>query len=100
MSLCLCAQKRAVCLRVPCTALFEFTFTNGCTNSGTVQLNFTMTGLLSVFSLLPVQALKTREDSREDTEEEEEPGRLELKHEDGSKRSSQDGRESQTDTER
>lgn len=109
---CLCARKRAVCLRVPRSALFEFTFTNGCTNSRTVRCcgefsgvclsnsNFAMTGLLSVFSLLPVQALKTREDIPEQIEEEEDAGRPGLKHEDGCKLSSQDDGETNTDTER
>lgn len=67
----------------PRCALFEFTFTNGGhTFSHTCLLpefsgvclsnsNFAMTGLLSVFSLLPVQALKKTEDSQEEAEEEE-----------------------------
>lgn len=59
-----------------------------------------MTGLLSVFSLLPVQALKTREDNPEEIEEEEDTGRPRLKHKDGCKLSSQDDVETNTDTER
>lgn len=59
-----------------------------------------MTGLLSVFSLLPVQALKTRQDNPEEIEEEEDPGRPGLRHKDGYKLLSQDDEESNTETER
>lgn len=63
-----------------------------------------MTGLLSVFSLLPVQALKTKEDNPEEEEEEEDEeentGRPGLKHKDGGKLSSEDDGETDTETER
>lgn len=110
MFVCVLIKEQCVC--VPCSALFEFPFTNGRTNSRTVHCcrefsgvclsnsNFTMTGLLSVFSLLPVQALKTREDSQEGTEEEEDPGRPGPKHKDACKLSLRDDGESKTDTER
>lgn len=59
-----------------------------------------MTGLLSVFSLLPVQALKKSEDGQEEVEEEEDPGGSAIKQADGGKLSSQDDGESDQDTER
>lgn len=109
---CLCPSKRAVCLRAPCCALFEFTFTNHtycCTVvcwlefSGVClsNCNFAMTGLLSVFSLLPVQALKKREDGQEKVEEEEDPGGAGIKQAGVCRLSSQDDEESSDkDTER
>lgn len=87
----LCASKRAVCLHTPCCALFEFTFTNGHTYCCTVvcclefsevylsNCNFAMTGLLSVFSLLPVKALKKRKHGQEKDEDEEDRGGAEIK---------------------
>lgn len=57
-----------------------------------------MTGLLSVFSLLPVQTVKRQEGSREEAEEEEEPGGLK-KNQAGGKVSPQEDGES-SDTER
>lgn len=75
-------------MRLAC-ALFECTFTNGRTQRHAFVyrcpefhavclsiLNSEMTGLLSVFSLLPVQTVKRQEGSREEAEEEEEPGGL------------------------
>lgn len=60
-----------------------------------------MTGLLSVFSLLPVQALKKREDEQEEVEEEEDPGGPGIQRAGGAKLSSQDdGESSDKDTER
>lgn len=60
-----------------------------------------MTGMLSVFSLLPVQALKKGENSQEEVEEEEDPGGPGIKQAGRGKLSSQDDRESSDkDTER
>jgi len=63
-----------------------------------------MTGLLSVFSLLPVQALKKREDGQEELEEGEDPdgrGGPGVKQTGGGKRSSEDdGESSDKDSER
>lgn len=60
-----------------------------------------MTGLLSVFSLLPVQALKKREDGQEEVEKEKDPGGAGIKKAGGGKLSSQDdGESSEKDTER
>lgn len=60
-----------------------------------------MTGLLSVFSLLPIQALNKKGDSQEEVQEEEDPGGLKIKHAVGGKLSSQeDGESSNEDTER
>lgn len=47
--------------------------------------DFEMTGLLSVFSLLPVQNLKKRENGQEEDLEEGESERLERTQEDGGK---------------
>lgn len=109
MRLCVCVHKGSVCV----CALFEFTFTNGRTHSRSAvccpefsgiclsNCNFAMTGLLSVFSLLPVQALKKREDSQEEDEEEEDPGGPAIKQARGGKLSLQDdGESSDKDTER
>lgn len=112
MFVCICVnvQGHFVYLRLACT-LFEFTFTNGRTHGHAVvycpefsgvclsNCNFEMTGLLSVFSLLPVQTLKKREDSQEEVEED--PGGLRVKQAGGGKLSSQeDGESSDKDTER
>lgn len=60
-----------------------------------------MTGLLSVFSLLPVQALKKGEDDQEEAAEEEDPGGPGLKQAHAHRSSSQDdGESSNKDTER
>lgn len=86
-------------------ALFESTFTNFHAVVHRPQFpgvrlsicNFEMTGLLSVFSLLPVQTLKKGKDSQEEVEED--PGGL--KETRGGKLSSQeDGESSDTNTER
>lgn len=109
---CVCVPvKRAVCICVPRCALFEFTFPNGRTFGHSVlcclefsrgcSSNFVMTGLLSVFSLLPVQALKKREDEQEEVEEEEDPGGPGIKQAGAAKLSSQDdGESSDKDAER
>lgn len=101
-------QGRCVYVRLAC-GLFEFTFTNVRARSHAVVdrpelpgvcssiCNFEMTGLLSVFSLLPVQSLKKGKDSQEEVEED--PGGL--KETRGGKLSSQEeGESSETDTER
>lgn len=93
--------------------LFEYTFTDGHKHSHAVVCcpefsgvclsgsNFAMTGLLSVFSLLPVQALKQRGDTPEEAEEEEDPGGTRIKLAGGGKSSSQDdGESSDQDAER
>lgn len=60
-----------------------------------------MTGLLSVFSLLPVQALKKKGDGQEQAEEEEDPGGPKGKIAGGGKLSyPHDGESSDKDTER
>lgn len=97
-------------MRLTC-ALFECTFTNGRTQRHAFVccpefqdvclsiLNSEMTGLLSVFSLLPVQTVKRQEGSREEAEEEEEPGGLKKNQARGGKVSPQEDGES-SDTER
>lgn len=106
--MCVPKQGRCVCVCLAC-ALFEFTFTNVPACSHTIVhrpafpgaclsiCNFDMTGLLSVFSLLPVQTLKKGKDSQEEVEED--PGGL--KETRGGKLSTQeDGESSDTNTER
>ena len=106
--MCLCAGKRAVCLHE-----FEFSFTNGHAYCRTVvcylefsgvnlsNCNFAMTGLLSVFSLLPVQALKKKEDGQEKVKDEEDPRGAEIKQAGVLRLSSQgDEDSSDKDTER
>ncbi len=62
---------------------------------------FAMTGLLSVFSLLPVQALKKKGDGQEEVEEEEDLGGPKVKMAGGGKLSLQDdGGSSDRETER
>lgn len=90
-------------------ALFEFTFTNVHTRSHAVLhrpafpgvclsiCSFEMTGLLSVFSLLPVQTLKKGKDSQEEVEED--PGGLKETR-GGTLSSQEDGESSDTNTER
>lgn len=105
MFVCVCVhvQGHFVYVRLAC-ALFEFTFhaVVYCPEFSGARLsncNFEMTGLLSVFSLLPVQTLKKREDSQEEVKED--PGGLRVKQAGGGKLSSQeDGESSDEDTER
>lgn len=60
-----------------------------------------MTGLLSVFSLLPVQALNKKGDSQKEVEGDEDPGGMKIKQDGGGKLSSwEDWESSDEDTER
>ncbi|AWP21551.1 putative A-kinase anchor protein 9 [Scophthalmus maximus] len=97
----LCSQEVALlflCLRCTCchssTKIVVFL-------SAPRDSYFAMTGLLSVFSLLPVQAFKKREDDQKEVEEEEDPGGPGMKEAYAQKSSSQDdGESSDKDTER